>query len=66
MVLSYSVTDENIVILKSGTKKINEVGPWDSATGAAEWGAAICEKYNSPEYAKITYPDQLPEDATLG
>ena len=67
MALSYSVTEDNVVIIKSGTKKIDEVGAWDSAEGADAWGAAVCEKYNSPEYAGVKYPDQLPtEDAPLG
>ena len=47
MALSYSVTDDYKVIIKSGTKKIDEVGPFDSAEGAEIWGSAVVEKYNA-------------------
>ena len=59
MALNYSVTDDCKVILKDGTKKIDEVGAFDSAEGANIWGAAVCEKYNSSEYADVKYPDEL-------
>lgn len=58
MTLTYTVTDKNLVILKSGTKKIDEVGPFDSAKGADLWGSAVCDKYNSPDYANIEYPNE--------
>lgn len=58
MALNYTVTEDLIVILKNGTKKVNEVGPWDSAEGAELWGTAICEKYNSEEYKGINYPNE--------
>lgn len=59
MALSYSVTEDYKVILKSGTKKIDEVGPFDSAEGAGIWGSAVVEKYNAPEYAEVEYPNDL-------
>ena len=62
MALSYTVTDDYKVILKSGTKKIDEVGPFDSAEGAEIWGKAVCEKYNSAEYAGIDYPNDKPKE----
>ena len=58
MALSYSVTDDWKVIIKDGTKKIDEVGAFDSAEGAEIWGAAVCEKYNSPQYADVKYPNE--------
>lgn len=61
MAISYTVTDDFKVILKSGTKKIDEVGAFDSEEGAHIWGAAVCEKYNAPEYAEIEYPNDLPQ-----
>lgn len=61
MALSYSVTDDYKVILKSGTKKIDEVGPFDSDEGAEIWGEAVCDKYNSAEYTGIDYPNNLPK-----
>ena len=61
MALSYSVTDDYKVILKSGSENIDEVGPFDSADGANIWGAAVCEKYNSPEYAEVQYPGEPSE-----
>jgi hypothetical protein len=60
MALNYSVTDDWKVIIKDGTKKIDEVGAFDSAEGANIWGTAVCEKYNSPEYAGVDYPNELP------
>lgn len=59
MALNYSVTEDLKVIIKDGTKKIDEVGAFDSAEGAEIWGAAVCEKYNSPEYADVKYPNEL-------
>lgn len=59
MALNYLITDDWKVIIKDGTKKIDEVGAFDSAEGADLWGAAVCEKYNSPEYADVTYPNEL-------
>lgn len=61
MTFSYAVTDDFKVILKSGNKKIDEVGAFDSEEGAHIWGAAVCEKYNSPEYAEVEYPNDLPK-----
>jgi hypothetical protein len=60
MALNYSVTEDFKVIIKDGIKKIDEVGAFDSAEGAEIWGAAVCEKYNSPEYKDVKYPDELP------
>jgi hypothetical protein len=65
MALNYSVTEDFKVIVKDGTKKVDEVGPFDSAEGAEIWGVAVCEKYNSAEYAGIDYPNELPEEATI-
>lgn len=60
MALSYSVTDDFKVIVKSGNKKIDEVGAFDSEESAHIWGTAVCEKYNAPEYADVEYPNDLP------
>ena len=57
MTLTYSITDDFKVIIKKDNKKIDEVGPWDLAESAELWGSQICEKYNSPEYAHIEYPN---------
>jgi hypothetical protein len=62
MALNYSVTEDFKVIVKDNAKKIDEVGAFDSAEGADQWGAAVCEKYNSPEYAGVKYPNDLPEE----
>jgi len=62
MALSYTVTDDYKVILKSGNETIDTVGPWDSAEGAQIWGEAVCDKYNSAEYAGVDYPNSLPEE----
>lgn len=57
MTLTYTVTDDLKVILKSGNKKIDEVGAFDSEESANYWGTAVCEKYNSAEYADVEYPN---------
>jgi len=59
MAFNYSVTEDFKVIIKDGTKKIDEVGAFDSAEGADLWGAAVCEKYNSDAYKGIKYPNEL-------
>jgi hypothetical protein len=61
MTLNYLVTDDFKVIIKNGTKKIDEVGAFDSAESAELWGSQVCAKYNSTEYAGVEYPNQLPE-----
>lgn len=61
MALNYSVTEDFKVILKSGNKKIDEVGAFDSQESADYWGTAVCDKYNSPEYADVQYPNDLPK-----
>jgi hypothetical protein len=61
MTLNYTVTDDFKVIIKKGTKKIDEVGAFDSAAGAELWGSQVCDKYNSAEYADVEYPNELPE-----
>lgn len=60
MAFTYSVTEDFKVILKSGNKKIDEVGAFDSEEGAHIWGSGVCEKYNAPEYADVKYPNDLP------
>lgn len=59
MTLSYSVTDDLKVIIKNGTKKIDEVGAFDSAEGAELWVSQVCDKYNSAKYANVEYPNDL-------
>jgi len=61
MALSYTITDDFKVILKSGNKKIDEVGAFDSEESANYWGQSVIDKYNSPEYANVDYPNDLPE-----
>ena len=60
MTLSYTVTDDFKVIVKSGTKKIDEVGAFESEDSANYWGTNVCAKYNSVEYADVEYPNSLP------
>jgi hypothetical protein len=61
MALNYTITDDYKVVIKSGNKKIDEVGAFDSAEGAELWASAVCDKYNTPEYADVTYPNELPK-----
>jgi hypothetical protein len=62
MALNYTITDDFKVILKDGTKKVDEVGAFDSLDSAEYWGVEVCAKYNSPEYAKVKYPNELPDE----
>ena len=61
MTYSYNITADNAVeILKDGTI-VDTVGPWDAPAGAAYWANAVCDKYNSAEYANVVYPNDLPK-----
>jgi hypothetical protein len=61
MTYTYNITNDNACeVLKDGVK-VDTVGPFDSADGANIWGAAVCEKYNSPEYAEVEYPGEPSE-----
>lgn len=62
MALSFIVKD-CIAIIKSGTKIVNQVGPWETDQEAGAWAAAVCDKYNSEEYAGVTYPNELVDEA---
>jgi hypothetical protein len=62
MTLSYAVTKDFKVTIKSGSKVIDEVGAFDSLEGAELWGSLVCEKYNSADYAGVDYPNEKPED----
>jgi hypothetical protein len=48
-------------ILKDGTK-VDTVGPWETQGEADAWGSAVCDKYNSAEYAGVDYPGELPAE----
>jgi hypothetical protein len=63
MTLNYSVTEDFKVIIKDGTKKVDEVGAFDSAESADLWGSLVCEKYNSDAYKSVKYPNELPDEA---
>jgi hypothetical protein len=62
MTLTYEVKD-GLAILKKGTKKIDTVGAWETDAEADAWASAVCDKYNSPEYKDIDYPNDLPKQA---
>lgn len=61
MALTYTVSKDNAVILSNGDTTVDTVGPFDSSEGANIWGTAVCEKYNSAEYADTPYPNELAE-----
>lgn len=63
MAFTYTITDDFKVILKDGTKKIDEVGAFDSLDSAEFWGVAVCAKYNSDAYKSVKYPNSLPDEA---
>ncbi len=59
--MSYTFTvDKDLkVIVKEGTKKIDEVGPWADAEGADYWATEMTKKYEAnPTYV---YPGEEPE-----
>jgi hypothetical protein len=62
MALSYTVKD-GTAILKDGTKKIDEVGSWLTDEEAEAWASAVCDKYNSAEYAGYSYPEEKPRES---
>jgi hypothetical protein len=57
MTLTYKVKDNKAIISKDGSK-IDEVGPWETASEAEAWGAAVVAKYNSAAYATVEYPNE--------
>lgn len=61
MTYSYNVNSDNIVEILKDDVVVDNVGPWDSSEGADAWGAAVCEKYNSKDYAGIDYPNEIEE-----
>jgi hypothetical protein len=61
MTLTYTIKNNKAIISKDGIE-IDEVGPWETASEADAWGAAVVAKYNSAEYASIEYPNDLPQD----
>lgn len=59
MAYTYNVTtDLKCEVILDGTV-VDTVGPWGDAEGPTIWGAAVCDKYNSAEYADTPYPQQL-------
>ena len=61
MTLTYTVENAKAIIAKDGLE-IDTVGPWETDAEAEAWGAAVCDKYNSAEYAEVEYPNELPDD----
>lgn len=62
MTYTYKVTSDNKCEILKDEVVIDAVGPWDSTEGAQIWGEAICNKYNSAEYADVDYPNDKPEN----
>jgi hypothetical protein len=62
MTLTYVVENAKAILSEDGTE-VNTVGPWETDAEAEAWGAAVCEKYNSAEYAGVQYPNELPNDS---
>lgn len=63
--MSYTFTvDKDLkVIVKEGTKKIDEVGPWADAEGAEYWAQEMAKKYG--ENPSFVYPNEEPNVETL-
>jgi hypothetical protein len=60
MTLTCKVKDNKAIISKDGIE-VDEVGPWETASEAEAWGAAVVAKYNSAEYASVDYPNEKEE-----
>jgi hypothetical protein len=60
MTLTYTVENAKAIINKDGVE-IDTVGFWETDAEARAWAVAVCEKYNSAEYATVDYPNELPE-----
>lgn len=59
MSYSFTVDKDFKVIVKEGTKKIDEVGPWADVEGAEYWAGEMAKKYDAnPTYV---YPGEEPE-----
>jgi hypothetical protein len=61
MTLTYTVENAKAIIAKDGVQ-LDTVGPWETDFEAEAWASAICEKYNSAEYAGVDYPNRLPDE----
>ena len=61
MTLTYTVQDGKAILSKDGAE-LDTVGPWETDAEAQAWAVAVCEKYNSAEYATVDYPNELPEE----
>jgi hypothetical protein len=57
---TYTVDESLVVHVMKDDAEIDQVGPWDSETGAESWGEAICAKYN--DNPTFVYPDEEPEE----
>lgn len=59
MSYSFTVDKDFKVIVKEGTNKIDEVGPFGDAEGANYWAGEMAKKYDAnPTYV---YPGEEPE-----
>jgi hypothetical protein len=59
MTYTYKANTNKTCDIKLNGSVIDTVGPWETKAEAEVWGAAVIEKYNSPEYAECPYPDEL-------
>lgn len=60
MSYSFTVSEDNKVIVKQGNKKIDEVGAFESAESAAYWAGEMTKKYDdNPTYV---YPNEEPAE----
>jgi hypothetical protein len=64
MTLTYTVQDGKAILSKDGAE-VDTVGPWATDGEAQTWATAVCNKYNSAEYAEVDYPNELPEEEPL-
>jgi hypothetical protein len=63
MTLTYTVENGKAILSKDGAE-LDTVGPWETDPEAEAWASAVCDKYNSAEYAAVDYPNELPEELT--
>ena len=63
MTYLFTVDDDFKVIVEQGDKKIDEVGPFGDAEGAAYWSNEMQKKYD--QNPTFVYPGEEPEEAKL-
>lgn len=63
MAYTFNTTEDFKVIVAQDGNKIDEVGPWGDAEGAAYWAGEMDKKYS--DNPTFVYPGEEPEETKL-